>query len=182
MNRQTFMDEAWDSDLGFIREKSEDIGEVLKGVPIFESFDEEEIEQIRRIVHGRVFLPKEVIVHQGAPGVGMYIVQSGSADVVLEVDEGSEIKLTSLGEGQFFGEMSLLDGAPRAASVVATERSKMIGFFRADLMDLISQSPQLGLKIVYFLSQMMCERLGETVQEYRDVLKAIRSLEKDHSE
>ena len=133
-------------------------------------------------MHLRTYLPNEVIVRQGAPGVGMYIIQTGTADVLLEVSEGEVIKLVTLGERQFFGEMSLLDGAARAASVAARERTRIIGFFRADLMDLVSQSPRLGLKIIYRLTQLMADRLGETLQEYRNVQQELLTLKDEVSE
>ena len=64
MNRLTVVDEAWDTDLGLIGKKQEDIRDVLHRVRIFESMNDEEIQQVQRIVHSRSFLPKEVVVHQ----------------------------------------------------------------------------------------------------------------------
>jgi CRP-like cAMP-binding protein len=96
--------------------------------------------------------------------------------VVLEVGGEEVIRLASLTDGQFFGEMSLLDGAPRAASVISTERSQIIGFFSSDLVDLIGRAPKLGFKIVLRISQLMADRLRETVAEYRKVLAELRRL------
>ncbi len=96
--------------------------------------------------------------------------------MLLEAGAGQVVHLATLGDGQFFGEMSLLGGAPRAASVTAIERSYIIGFFQADLMDLISHSPRLGFKIVYQISQLMNERLRDTLQEFRGVQRTLREL------
>ena len=170
-------DEEWGDIVGPAREKADDLLEVLAGVKVFETLTREELRRIERIVHRRVYLPQETVVHQGNPGLGMYIIQSGSAHVLLEAEDGRMIRLATLDDGQFFGEMSLLDGAARAASVVAAERSHIIGFFRADLMDLIAHSPRLGFKIVLRISQLMGERLRETLQELRLVQRSLRHLQ-----
>ena len=154
-----------------------DTWSVLAGVQVFESLSPEELGLVDRIVHRRVYNPREVIVNQGVPGVGMYIIESGSAEVVLDADDGRRTRLATLTDGNFFGEMSLLDGSPRAASVIATERSQLIGFFRADLMDLIARSPRLGFKIVSRITQLLAERLRSTVKEYRSLEASLRDLE-----
>ncbi len=155
----------------------EDTRSVLAGVQVFESLSPEELGLVDRIVHRRVYNPMEVIVNQGVPGVGMYIIESGSAEVVLDADDGRRTRLATLTDGNFFGEMSLLDGSARAASVVATERSQLIGFFRADLMDLIARSPRLGFKIVSHITQLLAERLRSTVKEYRSLEASLGDLE-----
>jgi CRP-like cAMP-binding protein len=168
-------DEEWGEVLGLPYKRTDDLVEILSGVKIFDILSDEELRQVERIVHRRTYHPQEVIVRQGDPGVGMYIIQSGSANVLLKAGEDRTIRLATLGPGQFFGEMSLLDGAPRAASVVSVERSLLIGFFQADLMDLIDSWPRLGFKIVLRISQLMNGRLRETLAEYRGVRRDLRS-------
>ena len=172
----TYQDEEWDSRPDRLQKTEDEILEILSGVKIFESLTRAELQMVERIVHCREFFPQEVVVRQGAPGVGMYIIQSGSTDVVLEVGEDEVIRLASLTDGQFFGEMSLLDGAPRAASVISAERSQIIGFFSSDLMGLIEHAPKLGFKIILGISQLMGNRLRETVKDYRSALKELRQL------
>lgn len=168
-------DEEWGEVLGLPHKRTDDLYQILSGVKIFDILSDEELRQVERIVHRRIFNPQEVIVRQGDPGVGMYIIQSGSANVLLRAGEDRTIRLATLGHGQFFGEMSLLDGAPRAASVVSVEQSLLIGFFQADLMDLIDRWPRLGFKIVLRISQLMSGRLSETLTEYRGVKRDLRS-------
>lgn len=170
-------DEEWGGVLDTASKESEDLVDVLGRVGIFEGLSNEELRQIERIVHRRTYRPQETIVRQGAPGVGMYIIQSGAANVLLESEDGQVIRLAELRDGQFFGEMSLLDASPRSASVAATERSRIIGFFRADLMDLIAHSPQLGFRIVFRLSQLMEKRLRETMGEYRSAQRTLWNLQ-----
>ncbi len=168
-------DEEWGEVLDLTYKRTDDLMQILGGVKIFDILSDEELLQVERIVHSRAYNPQEVIVRQGDPGVGMYIIRSGSADVLLRAGEDRTIRLATLGHGQFFGEMSLLDGAPRAASVVSVERSLLIGFFQADLLDLIDRWPRLGFKIALRISQLMNGRLMETLAEYRGVKRDLRS-------
>lgn len=171
-------DEEWSGNLELANQEEERLIDVLAGVKIFEYLSIDELRQVERIVHRRTYLPQETVVQQGNPGVGMYIIQSGSVNVVLETHEGGEIQLATLGAGQFFGEMSLLDGAPRAASVVAIERASVIGFFHADLMDLIARDPRLGHKIVHQISILMAGRLQSTLADFRSVQRQLRALDR----
>ncbi|MBT3605417.1 MAG: cyclic nucleotide-binding domain-containing protein [Candidatus Latescibacteria bacterium] len=171
------VDEEWDIDLEVNQQRARDVREVLAEIEIFSDLQPEELRKVGWMLHTRTYLPNEVIVRQGAPGVGMYIIQSGSANVELDTPDGARIHLATLGELQFFGEMSLLDGAPRAASVIAAERTHALGFFRADLMGLIEHAPRLGFKIVWRLNNIMTRRLNETLGEYRQVMRTVREIE-----
>ena len=167
-------DEEWAADLWQDQQQTREVHEILSEVSFFGSLTPEELQQVGPIMHTRSFLPQETIVRQGAPGAGMYIIMAGSADVELETVDGNRIHLATLGEQQFFGEMSLLDGAARAASVVAAERTDTLGFFRPDLMGLIDHSPQLGYKIVWKVTEIMAGRLSETLSDFRTVIRALR--------
>lgn len=174
--RAGLADEEWGALADEGNPTTDDLLDALARVRIFSDFSRGDLRQIEPIVHRRVYRPQEVIVRQGNPGVGMYIIQSGSARVMLESADGRMIRLATLVDGQFFGEMSLLDGAHRAASVIAAEESHIIGFFRSDLMDLLDRNPGLGFRIVYNLSRMMNRRLRETVDEYRSAQRELRAL------
>ena len=169
-------DEEWCSDLEVARTRSREPSEILAEIEVFSDLQPGELLKVGWMLHSRLYLSKEVIVRQGAPGVGMYIIQSGSANVQLSTPDGSSIRLATLGEQQFFGEMSLLDGAPRAASVVAAERTHALGFFRADLMSLMEHAPRLGFKIVWRLNNIMSRRLNETLSDYRQVGRTLRAM------
>jgi len=171
------VDEEWDTPADDENPSADDLLDALAGVRIFHAFTRNDLLAIEPIVHRRTYQPQEIIVRQGNPGLGMYIIQSGSARVMLEAPDGQMMRLATLVDGQFFGEMSLLDGAHRAASVVAAERTRAIGFFRSDMMDLLNRNPELGFRIVYNLCQMMNRRLGETLDEFRGMQRRLRSVE-----
>lgn len=148
----------------FRRESQEkrSVFEVLKKIPLFQDLNQREFAKIDDILHHRRFAADEAIVREGEKGVGMYIILTGQVQIVHAGEDGSALKLATLGPGDFFGEQALLDESPRTASAIAVEPCQAIGFFRPDLMELIEQNPRLGLKVVMRLSQMISFRLRQT--------------------
>jgi len=146
---------------------------VLASNPFFEDLSKRELKKIERIVHRRTYTPGEEIFRENQPGAGMYIIKSGSVDVLMSLEGGGTRTLAHLEEGDFTGEMTLLDEAPRSASAVACEETEIIGFFRPDLFGLLERDPRLGLKIVLRLSHMMAERLRYTNREVRELERRI---------
>ena len=146
------------------RSKDDDnIVQILKEVPIFQDLSQREFQKLVDILHHRSFAPDEAIVREGDVGVGMYTILSGEVEIVQKSQDGSALKLAAFGAGDFFGEQALLDEkSPRTASAFAVQTCKAVGFFRPDLLALIEHNPQLGLKIVMRLSQMVSARLRHT--------------------
>ena len=144
------------------RKEQKSLSEMLREIPIFSDLRKGELRKLEKIVHLRRFKPGEEVFREGEPGVGMYIVRSGGIDILQRSEDGSEQCLAHLGSGDFFGELALLDEAPRSATARATEPTELWGIFRPDLMDLIQRDPRLGVKIVLPLARLVGERLRRT--------------------
>lgn len=168
------IDEEWATIYGIENRESEDIVQVLSSARLFSDLSPREVLKLAPLLYRRDYFPRETIVAQNALGAGLYIILSGSADVVLEDTKGEDILLATLGEGGVFGEISLVDGTPRTASVVSTMRSHVLCFFRADLLDLVERAPILGFKILYRLSQLLQEKLRESLLDFRKQERRIR--------
>ena len=150
-----------------VRHKEENtLLKILQKVPIFEGLNNRELSQIERILHTREYRPEETIFHQGDPGLGMYIIESGSVDILS--DPGKDI-LAELRDGDFFGELALLDEAPRTATAVAKSRCKMLCFFQPDLFDLLERNPHLGVKVLFRLARIIGERLRRTNEQLHEL-------------
>jgi CRP-like cAMP-binding protein len=149
---------------------------ILKQVPLFQELSYQELLKIERIVHKRTFVPGEEIFRENEPGMGMYIIKSGVVDICQASKNGVPQKLATLREGDFFGEMALLDEAPRAASAVAQDDCEVIGFFKPDLFDLIERDPRLGLKIVIGVAKMLSVRLRRTNEQLREMESEVFQL------
>jgi len=160
----------------FGRGKSEraeaDVIDLLRRIPMFEDLSKRELAAVERILHRREYLPEEVIFREGEPGMGMYIIHSGRVAIVAEP---SNVQLSELKEGDFFGEVSLLDESPRSATAIARTSCKVFGFFQPDLFSLVERNPRLGVKIVIRLAKIIGVRLRNTNEQ---VLASINELKK----
>lgn len=146
-----------------IRGKEGDILPVLRTIPIFEGLGFNDLKKIELIVHKRTFMPNEIIFYERQPGAGMYIIKKGLIKLTKTVNE-ERVKISELKDGEFFGEMSLLDDYPRSAEATAVEKTEVLGIFRPDLFDLIESNPKLGYKILLRLSKSLASRLRETTE------------------
>jgi len=139
--------------------------ELLSRVPAFAHLTFRELKEVAAIVHRREYRAGEPVFFQGDPGMGMYIIQEGSVSIVIAEQDGEQKDLAVLSEGDFFGELGLLDESPRSAGAVCKTDCLLIGFFRPDLLDLIERKPSLGIKIVMKLAEIVGERLRKTDKE-----------------
>jgi CRP-like cAMP-binding protein len=146
-----------------IRGKEGNIIPVLRTVPLFEGLTFRDLKKIELIVHERTFMPDEVIFYERQPGTGMYFVKKGLIRLTKTLN-GETVKIAELGEGEFFGEMSLLEEYPRSAQATAVVKTEALGIFRPDLLDLINRHPKLGSKILMKLSTRLASRLRRTTE------------------
>ncbi|MBT3590864.1 MAG: cyclic nucleotide-binding domain-containing protein [Candidatus Marinimicrobia bacterium] len=128
-------------------------------VPIFKHLNGKELNEISRLTHERDYRLGESIFKKMAPGEGMYVIIQGNVTIK---DPDTGMVFAQLCSGDFFGELALLDEEPRSAMAEAQEPSKLIGFFRTDLLTLMHRSPELGNKILINLSRVLGERLRQT--------------------
>jgi len=134
----------------------------LKQVPIFHDFSNREFRDIEKLIHQRTYKPQDYVFKRQAPGEGMYILLSGKVEIFANDAQGVRNVFAVLGEGDFFGEMSLLDAEPRSASAIAIDHTVLLGFFRSDLMSLLDRNPDLGNRILLNLAKVVVERLRKT--------------------
>lgn len=112
-----------------------------------------DVGRLSSLSSARVYRAKEFVFHQGDPGTEMFIILSGKAQVMIMSGERSPIPLTNLRPGDFFGEMSLLEGEPRSASVQMLEDGLVLTINRANFEQIIASDPSLALKIMKGLSK-----------------------------
>jgi len=117
--------------------------EVKKDInPLFAAFTEEEFGAVVEKLEPLQFMAGERMIAEGDEGDAMYLISRGGGRVIKEID-GQEVVLDELGEGEFFGEMSLLVGGPRSASVFATADTEVLRLKSSDLFDVIKQYPRI---------------------------------------
>jgi CRP/FNR family cyclic AMP-dependent transcriptional regulator len=153
------------------------IEEVLSKVPAFANLAPRELKEVAAIVHKREYRSGEPVFYQGDPGLGMYIVKDGEVSIVIQGKDGNERELALFGDGDFFGELALLDESPRSANAVCKTECTLIGFFRPDLFELIEKNTTLGIKIVLKLAEIVTQRLRHTDKELSKVKSQLERLQ-----
>ncbi len=143
--------------------------ELLSKVPAFSILSPRELKEVAAIVHKREYRSGEPVFYQGDPGLGMYIIKEGTVSITIAGKDGQQQELVTLGEGDFFGELALLDESPRSANAICKDDCALIGFFRPDLFDLIEKKSGLGIKIVLQLAEIVAMRLRNTDKELSKV-------------
>ena len=135
--------------------------EVLRSVPIFSQFNEEELRNLARIAKLSLYEKGKWFFGKDDVGAYLFVIQKGLARVIVEGEDAREVTLSILQKGNFFGEMSILDGKPRSAAVVAQEDCEALVIARDNFLKFIKQFPTLGIKILGIL----CQRLRKTDQQ-----------------
>lgn len=158
--------------------------DLLSKVPAFGSLTTRELKEVAAIVHKRQYRTGEPVFYQGDPGLGMYMIQEGEISIALGSKDALEEELAVLTEGDFFGEIALMDESPRTANAICKSDCTLIGFFRPDLFELIEKKPRLGTKIVLKLAEIIAQRLRKTDKELSKIksqLDRIQAEQKEHN-
>jgi CRP/FNR family transcriptional regulator/CRP/FNR family cyclic AMP-dependent transcriptional regulator len=145
--------------------KSSEAIDTLRAIPLFSNVTDEDLEQVASHLIERRFPRNTTIVEEGLAGDYMYVIREGRVKVTKLSEDGREKILEFLDAGSFFGEMALLDRAPRIASVKTLKPVKLLALSRSDFLKLLRKSPDLALSVI----QELCKRL-RTVDDQASAL------------
>lgn len=112
--------------------------DALAAIPFFAGLDRDALERLNGSMRSRRFRRGEVIFHLGDPGDALFVIISGDVKISLPSETGEEAILATLGSGAVFGELALLDGAPRSASATALTATETVVLPRDRFRDLIA--------------------------------------------
>ena len=121
---------------------------ILKYVPIFSELDDDIVSRIDELGMIRNYKKEMMIMDETNEGNGLFIVTKGAVKVTRNDSEGREIILTILGEYDYFGEMSLLDGQNPSANVIAMENTELFYLGRDEFMHLVQYNPKITFALV----------------------------------
>src|SRR5512139_1155976 len=130
---------------------------VLRSVPLFASFSEEPLRMLATVVTRRSVTRGTIIMAAGDPTDSLYIVLSGRLKVMMSDEDGKEVILSILGPGEFFGEMGLIDDAPRSASVVAIEACELLAINRRDFKKCLAENFEMAMAVMRGLVRRLRE-------------------------
>ena len=134
-----------------------DVTDLLRRVPLFSELSEPELDRVGQVAVPRSFPRETRVFHEGDPGDACYIIRTGSCRVTREHPDGRAITLANLGPGSIFGELAMLDGESRSASVEATEDTELLALPARDVRALIRRHPEMAEKLVVALTRRLRE-------------------------
>jgi CRP-like cAMP-binding protein len=120
----------------------------LRNVPIFNELSDQELEKIAALGVRKKYKKGSIILLEEETGAALFVIITGKVKIVRMDDDGREVILSILGESDFFGEMAILDGLTRSASVVATSKSELFMIHRRDFLKLLNDYPMVAIALL----------------------------------
>ncbi len=127
----------------------------LRNVPIFADLEDRDLEKIARLGSRQRYKKGNIVVLEQESGAALFVIISGKVKVVRTDEDGREVILSMFGPGEFFGEMALLDGLARSASVVATVKSELLMIHRRDFLELLNEFPSVAIALLAELAMRL---------------------------
>src|SRR5262245_50735858 len=158
--------------MALVANDKEQLVHFLKNVKLFAELSPESLSKLGTCLKTAEFPPSEVIVREGAPGVSMYIVKSGLVEVrKKDPATGIDFLVAQLTEGAAVGEMSLLTGKPRSATVTTVQPTVVFTLTRADFRNLLTQHPEISLGLARILAERLEDATKQVGIEYVNLFK-----------
>jgi CRP/FNR family cyclic AMP-dependent transcriptional regulator len=127
----------------------------LRNVPIFAELEEKDLLKVVKLGTSQKYKKGNIVVLEQESGAALFVIISGKVKVVRMDEDGREVILSMFGPGEFFGEMSLLDGLARSASVVATVKSELFMIHRRDFLELLNEFPTVTISLLAELAMRL---------------------------
>jgi CRP/FNR family transcriptional regulator, cyclic AMP receptor protein len=137
--------------------------DTLRTVPLFESLSDDEARALCEMLGTVDCLPQQVLFRAGDAGDGMYLIEQGKISISMTAADGHEITIAELGQGDFFGEMAMLDGQPRSARATAEETSRLAILSRDHFHSFVQGNTNVALEMLSALAHRL-RRTDELLQ------------------
>jgi CRP-like cAMP-binding protein len=123
--------------------------------PLFSGLNPPDLEALLSLAKTSAIKSRQLVCTRGEPGGALYVLIAGKLKVTAESGDGRELILAILDAGETFGEMSLLDGKPRCANVVAVHDSELLVIQRQDFLRFLEQHPKVAIELLAILTQRL---------------------------
>ena len=156
---------------------------LIQTVPLFSDLSETSLKVITEKMVARSYDKEKMILIEESAGETFFLISKGTVKITRMSDDGREVILAMLGEGDFFGEMALLDGEGRSANVVVLEDAEVLTLQRSDFLDILERFPKIAIHLLKELttrirhSDQQIESLSLSGAEQRIALVLIRLAE-----
>ena len=139
--------------------------EILANIPLFSNLTAEGIDNVAKLTQIQTCLKNASVINEGDISDSLHIILSGRAKVFFNDEQGEELTLQNLSEGDYFGEMSLLDNSPRSASITISEDASVAIISKDNFMQCMHQYPDIAINLSIELSR----RLRLTTDNLKDI-------------
>ncbi len=130
--------------------------EFLSKIPIFENLSPSDHDTLAGLWHPRELKVGDALFHVGEKGDAMYLIQRGIVEIRVPVQgQQKQITVSVLQEGEFFGELSIIDGLPRTATAVATEHAHLLEMKRDDFLNFLMERPAVAISMVSVIGKRL---------------------------
>ena len=137
---------------------------LLKRIDIFAGLSVSELSAIASITEEAAYPAGDVIIREGDPGDSLYLVINGRVSVIKGRDDGSEMELDQIDEGDYFGEMALFEDLKRSASIKTITDTRLLFLHTLEFNEMVREYPQIALEI--------CKALGARIRKLHEKMKA----------
>ncbi len=142
----------------------EDLVEKLRSVPLFAPLTSSEAELLVQAGRRAVYRHGQALIYEGEAGTNLFVILSGHADVLQSTFEGNRRLLLTRGPGDVIGELGLMDGKPRSASVVARDTCRTLVIEQRSFQQCIRRNPDLAISLIRSLAQSIREQNARIAQ------------------
>ena len=129
--------------------------EALRSVPLFASLDDTAAKDLRALLKEREVSNKTRLFRHGDKGDAMYLIESGRVRIFIQDAEKNDVTLAELAQGDFFGEMSIIDGRQRSADAQVIEDSRLAILSRDSFLTFVRKNPDVALAMLSALSERL---------------------------
>jgi len=129
--------------------------EALRSVPLFASLDDDSARDLRNLLSEKAVPQNTRLFRQGDTGDAMYLIESGRVRISIRADDKQEVTLAELAQGDFFGEMSIIDGRQRSADAKVIEDSRLAVLSRDAFLTFVRKKPDVALEMLSALTDRL---------------------------
>ena len=133
--------------------REHDPEKLVARIPLFATLEPEARRPLANLIRLRRYSARQVVVWEGETGGTLFLSLTGYFKAITTGSDGKEMLLSIMGPGEVFGELSVLDGQPRSASVVTLEPGELASIERPALFELMATSPRLAIGLIEVLAQ-----------------------------
>ena len=154
-----------------------EVSERLQGVPALSHLSSSTLYAMAGVTHRRTYRRGESLYHEGDPGLGLYVVESGRVRLLTDRGPDRSSELRMLDADEMIGGLSLLGDVRRLETAEAVTDAQVLGFFRPDLKNVVRRDPKAGAEIVTALARDLAAQHVELVRRYAEQDDAFTALQ-----